>query len=151
MKKKKKCIRMIGYLECKKMHRYVSTKNIKICLSISINLLIRKLLACMFLSVQHFKPHSNSRVSFKLGMCVSYWILSQQYSRVFYWSLLSQIFFVCHKQHFCPLGKREENSLVVMVVMTWNILKRHASDIPHPVLANIFICHKQHFCPWVNI
>ena len=62
--------------------------------------------------------------AFKLKGVLQIWYVrmllnfkSTVFTRVLLKSALANCF-VCHKQHFCPLGKRESNSLVVMVVMT---------------------------------
>ena len=97
---------MIKYSLCKKCIGMFLQNNIKICLLTSVHLLFRKLSICMFFCVHHFKYHSRERVYFKFSMCVCYWILSRQYARGFDQKLVSHKK-ICHKQHLCPLGKRE--------------------------------------------
>ena len=70
------------------LHKYVSPKTYFF-IDIS-SFIVWKNIIIMFIFVQHLKLYSNARMTFKLGMCACYWILSPQYARVFDWKYLSQ-------------------------------------------------------------
>ena len=53
--------------------------------------------------------------------------------------------FCLSQKNFCPLGKREVNSIVGVVVVTSNVYTIHVIDIPHHALVQILFLHKQQF------